>query len=117
MAACKSNIDPNGVVHIASANLPITCKLQNPPKGVSIDEVEYFPQGGQNATPLTVTTGQSFSIPKLPSGTTIDLYVHINGQYPFGTTIYVVEDCDNQSMILAIIDRKAKFAHALVEVA
>lgn len=117
MPACKSNLDANGDVQVASTDLPITCKLQNPPNGVSIDEVEYFPVGAGNATSITVKDGQSFSIPRLPAATTIDLYVHVNGQYPSGTTIFVVEDCDNSNVIVAIIDRKAKFAHVLVEVA
>jgi hypothetical protein len=117
MAACKCTVDANGVVHIPSAALPITCKLQNPPNGVTISEAELFPTGGGNPINYPVTSGQSFSIPAPPQGTSGNLFVRIIGNYPQGTTIYVVEDCDNQTQIMAIADRIAKYSYAALAVA
>ena len=116
MAACKSSIDKKGVVKIPSASLPVTCKLQDPLPGVTLAEVEFFPSGSTNGFSYPITAGQSFAIPGLPPGTKGRLFARITGDYPQGTTIYVVEDCDKQSRILAITDRFAKYASAPLEV-
>jgi hypothetical protein len=104
-------------VHIPSVALPITCKLQNPLNGVTISEAELFPTSGGNPINYPVTNGQSFSIPAPPQGTNGNLFVRIIGSYPQGTTIYVVEDCVDQTQIMAITDRIAKYSYAVLEVA
>jgi hypothetical protein len=116
MAACKCTKDATGTVTVAAAALPVSCKLQNPPSGVTISEAELFPAGGGNPINYPITSGKSFNIPKPPQGTSGNLFVRIIGNYPAGTTIYVVEDCDSQTRILAITDRLAKYAYAPLEV-
>jgi hypothetical protein len=116
MAACKSAVDSNGIVRIPSASLPINCKLQAPPNGVSIGLVEFFPSGSSKPTTFAVTNGQSFSIPAMPQGAKGDLYVRIVGPYDGANQLWVIEDCDSQSPILAITSSAAKYASAPLEV-
>jgi hypothetical protein len=116
MAACKSAVDPNGIVRIPSASLPITCKLQAPPNGVSMGTVEFFPSGSSKPTSYAITNGQSFSIPAMPQGAKGDLYVRIGGPYDGANPLWVVEDCDGQSPILAITSSAAKYASTQLEV-
>jgi hypothetical protein len=119
MAACKLNLDVSGVlpvVKVPATGLPVACKLQNPPAGVTIVDVEFFPSGSSTATPFAVTGGQSFSVAGLTKGTTGNLWVRIAGPYPLGTTIYVVEDCDSQNRILAVTDQLSKAAYTVLEV-
>jgi hypothetical protein len=119
MAACKMILDVSGVlpvVRIPAAGLPVTCKLQAPPAGVTIVDVEFFPSGSSTATPIAVTNGLSFTIEGLTKGTTGNLWVRIAGSYALGTTIYVVEDCDSPNQILAITDRLSKASYTVLEV-
>lgn len=120
MAPCKTTPDANGNVHVAAAALPITCKLNNPPKGVTISEAEYFAPNSNTGTACTVAAdGQSFTFPAaggLPSGATVNLFVKVIGSYNPATIIPVVENCDNQTILMRITDGKTKFAFATVEV-
>jgi hypothetical protein len=117
--ACKSTLDISGVIPIVkvpSASLPMNCILQNPPAGVTIAEVEFFPSGSNVGTSYPVAGGNTFTVPAMAAGTTGNLFVRIIGSYSLGTTIYVVEDCDAQTSILAITDRLSKAAYAVLEV-
>jgi hypothetical protein len=117
--ACKSTLDTSGVipvVKVPSASLPMNCVLQNPPAGVSIAEVEFFPSGSDAGSSYTVTGGNTFTVPAMATGATGNLLVRIIGSYSLGTTVYVVEDCDAQTPILAITDRLSKAAYAVLEV-
>jgi hypothetical protein len=123
MAACKSTQDANLDVHISAANLPLTCKLKNPPPGVAIDVVQCFI--GATTIPITVTNGE-FTIPdpksnppnqpNLAKGMSFDLQVHVSGQIPDGVVIHVVEDCDQASPIVDISDQVMRQAITTVEV-
>ena len=116
MPTCKTSTDANGSIEISATDLPIVCKLQNPPKGVTIAEAEFFLEGDKTGVSYAIQNGQSFTIPALAKGSTGNLFVRIIGQYPAATAIYVVEDCDKQAAILAITDRFTKFAYSPIEV-
>ena len=71
---------------VARASLPVTCKLDTPPAGVSIAEVEFFDATGA-ATSLTVTGGQSFVLPNtLPAGSG-KLFVRVVGAFPLSAFV------------------------------
>jgi hypothetical protein len=117
--ACKSTLDTSGVipvVKVPTASLPINCILQSPPAGVTIAEAEFFPSGSNVGSSYKVTGGNTFTVPAMAVGTKGNLFVRIIGSYSLGTTIYVVEDCDAQSPILAVTDRLSKAAYAVLEV-
>jgi len=120
MAPCKTTPDANGNLQVAAAALPITCKLNNPPNGVTISEAEYFAPNSNTGTPCPLAVdGQSFTFPDaggLPSGATVNLFVRVKGSYDPVTVIPVVENCDNQTVLMRIADGKSKYAFATVEV-
>jgi hypothetical protein len=116
MAACKSMKDANGVVHIPGAALPITCKLQNPPGGVTIALAELF-DGTGTPTVLPISPdGQSFTIPNTIAKGNWDLEVRVQGGVDPIPAIHIVEDCDASQRILTITDPVAKMADADVVV-
>lgn len=123
MAACKSSNDGSGTgVHVAAASLPITCKLQNPPSGVTIAGAEYAVLGsGQSTSCVIAADGQSFAFPAaagaLTAGTTVMLEVRIAGPFDGSYTQWLVEDCDQQTKLVAVSSSIEKLGQTQVVVA
>jgi hypothetical protein len=120
MPACKATVDFSGVFpvfRIPSANLPLNCKLLNPPTGVQIAAVAFNVTSGGVASPaITSPDGASFTIPALPAGTTGTLAVAVTGNFA-GGFVQVAENCTNPTPFLAISDLNEKAAIVHVEVA
>jgi hypothetical protein len=102
MANCATS-NNLGAVTIPS-DTAINCKLRNPPNGITIVEAKVFqPSNSSSGTACTLTGTQSFTIPKLQKGTA-RLFVSIQGPFDETNPIFVVEDCDQQTVIMAITD-------------
>lgn len=127
MAACKST-NVGGGVQVHADSLPITCKLQNPPSGVTIAGAEYSVLGSGSSVPCPVAPdGQSFTfpappgadVPALAPGKTVILEVRIQdplGSWDGSEPVWIVEDCDAQNLILAITSVASKLGQVQVEV-
>lgn len=126
MAACKSTVDANysNLIHVPADSLPITFTLQRAPNGVTIAEAKYFPAGsnagGTVCTLLNNNLTFTFPAPapaaQPKKGQSFDVYVRVQGAFPAGTTIFVVEDCDQQTLLMAIDDDQSKLSDATLEV-
>ncbi len=116
MANCSITvITPLVKNSVARGALPVTCKLDAPPAGVSIAEAEFFDATGK-VTGLAVTTGQSFVLPgALPIGTG-KLYIRVIGKFPANAYLDVIEDCPAATEILCITDNIAKYGFSYLEV-
>ena len=100
---------------VPRAALPVTCKLDSPPPGITIAEAEFFDSTG-NAINLAVTGGKSFVLPStLPKGTG-KLFVRVIGSFPANAYVDVAEDCPGSNDILCITDSISKFAFSYLEV-
>ena len=123
MATCLSTND-GSAVHVPAKSLPITCKLQNPPANVTIAAATYYLNGSGVSCPLAADH-LSFTFPAPPengatalkSGTTVNLEVRIAGPYDGSQPVWVVENCDAESIILAVTSAISKLAQVKVEVA
>lgn len=122
MAACKSS-SVGGGVQASAASLPITCKLQNPPDGVTIAGAEYYVSGSGAGIGCNVSSdGLSFTFPAsgstgaITAGTTVLLEVRIQGPFDGSQPVWVVEDCDNQSLILAVTSAISRMGQVQVQV-
>jgi hypothetical protein len=102
MANCKSQSDPTGVITIRSLDLPISCILLDPPPGVTLGEVDFYPAGSNTPINWAGPGGISFDIPANPSGTKGRLEVRVQGPFNGLNPLFVVEDCDDQTPILVI---------------
>jgi len=107
MATCKFT----PWLTIKKADLPVTCKLQSPPSGLTIaPPVEMFDANG-TATDLTVSTdGQSFVIPSSIAAGVWTLGVRVQGGPNPIPPIHIVEDCSGSQPILTIADPLSKAA-------
>ena len=84
--------------------LPVTCKLQNPPVGVTVALAQLLDNSGA-ATNLTISTdGKSFVIPDSIAAGSWTLGAKIVGGTKPLPTILIVEDCPTAQRLLAIID-------------
>lgn len=124
MAACKST-SVEGGVQIPSASLPIACKLQSPPTGVAIAGAEYYVPGSGKGISCTVSAdGQSFTFPAnavagggaIAPGSTVLLEVRIQGPFDGSAPVWVVEDCDDQNIVVAITSAISKMGGVQVQV-
>jgi hypothetical protein len=114
VAACKFTRTRTSLLTINKSDLPVTCKLKNPPAGVTIAAAEFFDSAG-DCTDLSVN-GQSFVIPNTVATGAGDLEVRIQGgTFPI-PAIDVVEDCDNSQYILTIADPNSKLGRTDVVV-
>lgn len=112
MAACKFT----DALTIKQSNLPVTCKLQNPPGGVTI-AMAVFRDSTGSATSLTISGGGlCFPIPKTVAAGNWDLEVRVKGGTDPISPVDLVEDCDAGQLILTITDPRSKAAHAAVVV-
>jgi hypothetical protein len=112
MAACKFT----SALAIKQSVLPVTCKLQNPPAGLTIALAQLFDVNG-TATTLTVSAdGQSFVIPKTIATGSWTVEVKVQGGPNPIPAIPVVENCDAAQLILTITDPVSKMARAAVVV-
>ncbi|MFZ0964630.1 MAG: hypothetical protein WAO35_27545 [Terriglobia bacterium] len=112
MAACKFTVG----LKIKKTDLPVTCKLQNPPAGVNIALAQIFNATGP-APDLTISDdGQSFSIPNTIAAGNWTLEVRVVGGPDPLPSIHVVENCDASQRILTIVGTVSKMAQAAVEV-
>lgn len=108
-------IDRNEQNSVPQASLPVTCKLNAPPVGITIAEADYFDATGAQ-TPLAITGGTSFVLPAgLPVGTG-ELMVRFVGPFPLGSSVQVVEDCPALTPVLFCRDNVFKFAQSTLEV-
>jgi hypothetical protein len=124
MAACKftplpftpPNLPKFG---IKKADLPVTCKLKNPPNKVTIARARFYDAAGHTTTLDVSTDGLSFDIPDSIASGDGDLEVRIQvdsgGPDPI-PPIDVVEDCSASQLILTITDSGSKAAAADVVV-
>ena len=112
MAACKFT----PTLTIKKSALPVTCKLQNPPSGVTIAKAQLLDKSGI-ATDLKVSNdGQSFVIPNSIIAGDWTLAVRVQGGKDPIPSVYLVEDCDASQRILVITDPVAKAAIAEIAV-
>jgi hypothetical protein len=112
VAACK--FTPKRT--IKKDDLPVTCKLQNPPSSVTIALAQLFDATG-TATNLTISAdGLSFVIPNTIATGSWTLVVRVQGGPNPIPSIHVVEDCDGSQRILTITDPTSKMARAAVVV-
>jgi hypothetical protein len=116
MATCSiTPITPLVKNSVLRSALPVTCKLDSPPAGISIAEAEFFDSTG-NATNLAVSAGNSFVLPNsLPKGSG-KLFVRVIGKFPLNTFVDVCEDCSTSNDILTITDSISKFGFSFLEV-
>lgn len=124
MAACKftplpftpPNLPKFG---IKKTDLPVTCKLSNPPSKVTIARARFYDAAGHTTTLDVSTDGLSFSFPNSVASGDGDLEVRIQvgqgGPNPI-PPIDVVEDCIASQLILTITDSGSKAAAADVVV-
>jgi len=124
MAACKSS-SVDGGVQVAASSLPITCKLQSPPTGVMIAGVEYYPSGtGKGISCKVSADGRSFTFPAgaesgggaIAAGATVVLEVRIEEPFDGSAPAWVVEDCDDESLILGVTSAIGKMAQVQVQI-
>jgi hypothetical protein len=100
VAACKFT----PTLKIKKSDLPVTCKLQNPPAGVAIALAQLLDNSG-TATNLTLSSdGKSFVIPTSIVVGSWTLGVKVVGVADPFPTIFIVEDCTAAQRLLAIID-------------
>jgi hypothetical protein len=104
---------------IKEADLPVTCKLSNPPSKVTIARARFYDAAGHTTTLDVSADGLSFNIPDSIAAGDGDLEVRIQvgpgGPNPI-PAIDVVEDCDASQLILTITDPGSKAAAADVVV-
>ena len=123
MVACKFTplpSPPPGLPNfsIKKADLPVTCKLDSPPAGVTIARARFYDAAG-HVTPLVSSDGLSFTIPDTVAAGDGDLEVRVQvgpGGPKTLPTIYVVEDCDASQRIVTIEDSNSKLGGANVMV-
>ena len=101
---------------INHTDLPVTCKLQNPPPGVTIKLAQIFDTTGTAINLPVSADGQSFVIPNIITAGDWTLEVRVAGGTDPIPSIHVVEDCDASQLILTITDPVAKMAQADLEV-
>jgi hypothetical protein len=112
MAACKFT----NALTIRKSALPVTCVLQNPPNGATIELAELFDPTGV-PTNLTVSAdGQSFLIPNTVAAGNWQLEVRIIGGRDPIPAIHLIEDCDLSQRILTVADPVSKMARAALVV-
>jgi len=99
MAECKFT----SALAIKQSALPVTCKLQNPPAGVTIALAQLLDNSGAATNLPPSTDGKSFTIPGSIAVGSWTLGVKVQGDNPL-PTILVVEDCPAAQRLLAIID-------------
>lgn len=122
MAACKSS-SVSGGIQVAASSLPITCKLQNPPAGLTIAGAEYYVSGSGISCKVSAD-GRSFTFPvaaengggAIAAGATVLLEVRIAGPFDGSAPAWVVEDCDGESLILAVTSAIEKMAQVQVQI-
>ena len=118
MAACKFSpvLNPPPDFTVKQSELSVTCKLDNPPPGVTIAVAELFrPTPGTPPVDLK-PSGQSFVIPKDVGTGAWRLHVRVKGgTFPI-PAIDVVEDCDASLVIMTITDAGSKENSADLEV-
>jgi hypothetical protein len=118
MPACKFTSTPTflPLFNIKKSDLPVMCKLQNPPAGVTIALAQMFDSTG---TPISLTlsaNGLSFAIPNTVAVGSWDLAVRVQGgTFPI-PPILLVEDCDASQWLLTIADPNSKAAMVAVAV-
>jgi len=106
MAACKFT----STLTIKKTDLPVTCKLQNPPKGVKIAAATLSNKAGTQIDLKVSKDGQSFVIPaKSEAGVEVTagvwtLGVGVENWTDIMPAIDVVEVCDDSQWILTIVD-------------
>jgi len=124
MGACKST-SVEGGVQVLSAALPVTCKLQSPPDGVTIAGAEYYVgDSGTGISCKVSADGQSFVFPAtegvgggaIKAQSTVYLEVRIQGPFDGSDPVWIVEDCDDQSLIVAVTSPIEKMAGVQVQV-
>lgn len=102
MANCTASNNA-GAVTVPSGTA-INCKLRNPPKGITIVEAKVFsPKDSSTGTACTLIGALGFTIPKLKPGAA-RLFVAIQGPFDETNPVFVVEDCDKQTVLMAITD-------------
>jgi hypothetical protein len=117
MAACK--FTPVQVpkfqppkFNIKQADLPVTCKLNNPPNKVTIARARFFDAAGHVTTLDLSTDAKSFTIPNsvaLGDGD-LEVRIQVGSGGGSGVPTDVVEDCDAAQLILTITDSGSKLA-------
>jgi hypothetical protein len=101
---------------IKHTDLPVTCKLQNPPNGVTIALAQMFDATGATTDLAVSADGQSFVIPNTITAGNWTLEVRVkNGRDPI-PPIDVVEDCGASQRILTIVDPVSKMGQGGIEV-
>ncbi|MGA3373972.1 MAG: hypothetical protein ABSC48_19690 [Terracidiphilus sp.] len=92
-----------GAVTVPSGKT-INCKLEaGTPNIVTIVEAKVFqPKDSNTGTACALVGAQGFTIPKLQQGTA-RLIVTIQGSSEAIRPVFVVEDCDDQTVLLSII--------------
>jgi hypothetical protein len=124
VAACKFTPLPSTppslpYFSIKKASLPVTCRLNSPPAGVTIARARFYNAGGQVTTLDVSSDGESFTIPNTVAAGDGDLEVRVQvgpGGPDSIPTIYVVEDCDASQRIVTIEDSNSKLGGADVMV-
>jgi hypothetical protein len=100
MAECKFT----SALAIKQSALPVTCKLQNPPAGVTIALAQLLDNSGAATNLPPSTDGKSFAISGSIAVGSWTLGVRVQGGANPLPTILVVEDCPAAQRLLAIID-------------
>lgn len=112
MPACKFAPTPTflPLFNIQQTSLPVTCKLQMPPEGVTIALAQLFDSTG-TATTLTLSGGgQSFTIPNTVAAGSYDLAVRVQGgTFPI-SPVRIVENCTSSLLLLVVTDPNSKAA-------
>jgi hypothetical protein len=105
-------LDTNSV---PAASLPVTCMLDNPPTGITIGAAVLTDSTGKD-TPLPVTGGNSFQIPKTMAKNNYTLSVRLEGPLGLGVAVFVVEDCPAKTQVLFVGDPVSKLGQCILEV-
>jgi hypothetical protein len=98
---------------IKKSDLPVTCKLDNPPAGVQIALAEYF-ETGKPPTNLPSPDGRSFVIPQTVGSGRLEVRI-TGGPNPI-PPIRLIEDCDASQLVLIINDPVGKNGRADIKV-
>jgi hypothetical protein len=118
MPACKFAPTPTflPLFNIKQADLPVTCKLQAPPAGVTIALAQMFDSTGTPTTLTVSADGLSFVVPRTITVGSWDLEARVQGgTFPI-PAIPVVEDCNASQWLFVITDPNSKAARVGVAV-